>query len=65
MIERFGRVVTLLILIPALSLALPAAAGETEERIEKLEQEVQALREALEEARKAGTAEDRIAEIER
>jgi len=55
----------LLLLIPTLLCVLPATAGETEERMDRLEREVQALRTALEEARKGESEDDRLAEIER
>ena len=65
MIERSRRSVMLLLLIPTLLCVLPATAGETEERMDRLEREVQALRTALEEARKGESEDDRLAEIER
>jgi len=65
MIERIRRSVMLLLLIPILICVLPATAGEAEERMDRLEREVQELRKALEEARKGESEDDRLAEIER
>jgi hypothetical protein len=58
--------VTFLIFFFAVSVCvLPAAADEADDRIGKLEQEVQALREALEAAKSSGSDNDRLTEIER
>jgi hypothetical protein len=64
-IEKNMRVAVVLMLVSALVGFSPAVADGTEDRIDKLEAEVQALREALEAAKEGDSDADRLAEIER
>ena len=66
MFQGTRQLVVALVLIAAVVCFLPVAANESDERIDKLEREVQALKEALALASaKAGEAEgDRFGEIE-
>jgi len=64
-IQRTRRHAILLILCSALACFVPAVAGDDDERIEKLEREVQALQKALEAAKSGGADDARLSEIER
>jgi len=63
--QETRKLLVMLSVVAAMVCFLPVAAGETDERVGKLEQEVQALKKALEAARAGGTDSSRLVEIER
>ncbi len=65
MFQATRQFVVVLALVAAVVCFLPVAAGETDERIDKLEREVQALKEALEAARGGVEESNQLEEIER